>query len=113
MVSMSPFDNILIAYNLPGSKIVEALEYSVSIIDLEGGQTSSYIMLQVSGLKVTYDFTKPVNSRVISVLVRCAECEVPLYEPLEPTKIYRLVSPDFLQNGGDGFSMLAEGTDRQ
>lgn len=110
---MSPFDNILIAYNLPGAKIVEALEYSVSIIDLENDEPSSYIMLQVSGLKVTFDYTKPAYSRVISVLVRCADCEVPLYEPLEPTKIYRLVSPDFLQNGGDGFYMLAEGTDRQ
>ncbi|EDW66277.1 apyrase [Drosophila virilis] len=113
MVNMSPFENKLIAYNLPGRKLVEALEYGVSKIDLENGVTSSYIMLQVAGLKVTYDYTKPINSRVISVLARCADCDVPIYEPLEPAKIYRIASPDFLQGGGNGFTMLAEGTDVQ
>ncbi|XP_030568582.1 apyrase isoform X2 [Drosophila novamexicana] len=113
MVNMSPFENKLIAYNLPGRKLIEALEYGVSKINLENGVTSSYIMLQVAGLKVTYDYTKPVNSRVVSVLARCADCDVPIYEPLEPAKIYRIASPDFLQGGGDGFTMLAEGTDLQ
>ncbi|XP_064539669.1 apyrase isoform X2 [Drosophila montana] len=113
MVNMSPFENKLMAYNLPGRKLVDALEYGVSKIDLDNGVTSSYIMLQVAGLKVTYDYTKPVNSRVVSVLVRCADCDVPIYEPLEPAKVYRIASPDFLQGGGDGFTMLAEGTDIQ
>ncbi|KAH8387234.1 hypothetical protein KR093_005687, partial [Drosophila rubida] len=113
LVSMSPFTNLLIAFNLPGSKIVEALEYAVSKIDLDNGVSSSYIMLQVAGLKVSYDYTKPINSRVISVQVRCADCPVPLYEPLVNTKIYRLVTPDFLHGGGDGFTMFTEGTDVQ
>lgn len=113
MVSMSPFTNTLIAFNLPGAKILEALEYSVSKIDLENGVTSSHIMLQVAGLKITYDYTKPINSRVISVLVRCADCPVPLYEPLDPTKTYRLVTSDFLHGGGDGYTMLKGGTDVQ
>ncbi|KAL7743238.1 hypothetical protein ACLKA6_016182 [Drosophila palustris] len=113
MVSMSPFSNTLMAFNLPGSKIIEALEYSVSKVDLENGVTSSYIMLQVSGLKVTYDFTKPVNSRVVSVHVRCADCPVPVYEPFEPTKSYRIVASDFLVGGGDGYTMLTGGTDVQ
>ncbi|KAH8264732.1 hypothetical protein KR044_004753, partial [Drosophila immigrans] len=113
MVSMSPFTNLLIAFDLPGSKIVDALEYAVSKIDLDNGVTSSYIMLQVAGLKISYDYTKPINSRVISVLVRCADCPVPLYEPLVPTKIYRLVTPSFLQGGGDGFTMFTEGKNIQ
>ncbi|XP_033150279.1 apyrase [Drosophila busckii] len=111
IVSMSPFENNLNAYNLPGSKLLEALEYSVAKIDLPNGVTSSHLMAQYSGLKVTYDYSKPVNSRVVSAQVRCADCEVPLYEPLDVKKIYRIVSPNFLQNGGDGYSMLAEGTD--
>ncbi|EDW82081.2 uncharacterized protein Dwil_GK25615, isoform B [Drosophila willistoni] len=111
MISMSPFENTLVAYNLPGSKIVEALEYGVSKVDLENGVSSSYYNLQVAGIRVNYDFTKPVNSRVISVRVRCADCEVPIYEALENDKLYRIASPNFLQQGGDGFTMLAEGTD--
>ncbi|XP_068155450.1 apyrase isoform X3 [Drosophila tropicalis] len=111
MISMSPFENTLVAYNLPGSKIVEALEYGVSKVDLENGVTSSYYNLQVAGIRVNYDFTKPVNSRVVSIRVRCADCEVPIYEALENDKLYRIASPNFLQQGGDGFTMLAEGTD--
>ncbi|XP_060664932.1 apyrase [Drosophila nasuta] len=113
LVSMSPFGNLLIAFNTPGQKIVDALEFGASKIDFENNVSTSYIFLQVAGLKVTYDFTKPVNERVISVLVRCADCPVPLYEPLEPTKIYRAVAPDFLFNGGDGYTMFADATDVQ
>ena len=113
MVSMSPFENSLMAYNLPGQKLIEALEFAVSKIDLENGVTSSYIMLQVTGLKVTFDYTKPIDSRVISVLARCADCPVPIYEPLDPAKIYRIITSSFLQGGGDGYSMLADGTDVQ
>ncbi|XP_023162274.2 apyrase isoform X1 [Drosophila hydei] len=113
MVSMSPFENTLIASNLPGQNLIDALEYAASKIDLENGVTSSYVMLQVSGLKVTFDYTKPVNKRVISVLARCADCDVPTYEPLDPAKTYRVITSSFLQGGGDGYSMLSTGTDVQ
>ncbi|TDG42519.1 hypothetical protein AWZ03_011068 [Drosophila navojoa] len=113
LVTMSPFENQLMAYNLPGQNIIDALEYAASKIDLENGVTSSYIMLQVSGLKVTFDYTKPINSRVISVLARCADCDVPVYKPLDPAQSYRIITPSFLQGGGDGYSMLSTGTDIQ
>lgn len=113
IVSMSPFENTLVSYNLPGSKIVEAMEWALSKVDLENGVTGSYINLQFSGIRAKYDYTKPVGSRVISVTIRCADCEVPKYEPLVSDKLYRLTSPNFLQAGGDGYTMLAEGTDLQ
>ncbi|KAH8315374.1 hypothetical protein KR067_002078 [Drosophila pandora] len=113
MVSMSPFENTLVAYSLPGSKIVEAMEHAASKVDLEQNTTGSYINLQFSGIRVKYDYTKPVGSRVNSVSVRCADCEVPKYEALVSDKLYRLTSPDFLQQGGDGYTMLAEGTNIQ
>ncbi|EDV46098.2 uncharacterized protein Dere_GG18390 [Drosophila erecta] len=113
IVSMSPFENTLVSYNLPGNKIVEAMEWAVSKVDLENGVTGSHINLQLSGIRVKYDYTKPVGSRVISASIRCADCQVPKYEPLVSNKLYRLTSPNFLQAGGDGYTMLAEGTDLQ
>lgn len=98
---------------MPGSKLVEAMEFAVSKVDLENGVKGSYINLQFSGIRVKYDYTKPVGSRVISAAVRCADCQVPKYEPLVMDKVYRLTSPNFLQGGGDGYTMLAEGTDLQ
>ncbi|XP_036319648.1 apyrase [Rhagoletis pomonella] len=114
IVTMSPFENKLAAFNLPGHKLLEALEYSVSPIDLENGVTSSYIFVQVAGLKITYNFANTAGERVVDIKVRCAECEIPVYEDFDPTKIYRIVAPDFLAEGGDGFTMLRDhGSDWQ
>lgn len=105
---MSPFENILTAFDLPGDKLLEALELGASIIDYENGVTSSYIFLQVSGLKVTYDFKKPAYQRVIDVKVRCAKCDVPRFEAFNPASTYRIVAPNFLQDGGDGYHMFRD-----
>ncbi|XP_053949930.1 apyrase isoform X2 [Anastrepha ludens] len=114
LVTMSPFENRLAAFNLPGHKLLEALEFSVNPINLEGGVTSSSIFIQVAGLKITYNFTNPVGQRVVDVKVRCADCEIPVYDDLDSTKIYRIVAPDFLAEGGDGFTMLRDyGSDWQ
>ncbi|XP_071831912.1 5'-nucleotidase-like isoform X2 [Apostichopus japonicus] len=60
------------------------------------------------GLVVTYDVTQPVGSRVVSVMVRCALCEIPRYEKLETERIYKIVMPSYLAEGGDGFDMIPE-----
>lgn len=105
---MSPFENMLTAFNLPGHKLLEALEFSVEPIDVESGVQTSSRFIQVAGLKVTYNFTNPVGERVVDIKVRCVECDIPVYEDFDSTKIYRIVAPDFLAEGGDGFSMLKE-----
>ncbi|XP_018800273.1 PREDICTED: apyrase isoform X1 [Bactrocera latifrons] len=108
IVTMSPFENKLTAFNIPGHKLLEALEYSVSPIDLDGGVTSSYRFIQVSGLKITYNYANPNGERVVDIKVRCSECDIPVYEDFDSTKIYRVVAPDFLAEGGDGFAMLRD-----
>ncbi|XP_004535080.1 apyrase isoform X5 [Ceratitis capitata] len=108
IVTMSPFENMLTAFNLPGHKLLEALEFSVEPIDVESGVQTSSRFIQVAGLKVTYNFTNPVGERVVDIKVRCVECDIPVYEDFDSTKIYRIVAPDFLAEGGDGFSMLKE-----
>lgn len=105
---MSPFENILTAFDLPGERLLEALEFGASKIDYENGVSSSYIFLQVAGLKVTYDFKQPINKRVVSLKVRCSNCTYPRYEPFNPQAIYRIVAPNFLQDGGDGYYMLRD-----
>ncbi|XP_037935963.1 apyrase isoform X1 [Teleopsis dalmanni] len=114
LVTMSPFENTLTAFNLTGEKLLEALEFSVRSVDVNNNITSSSIFLQVSGLKVTYDFAKPPNSRVIDIRVRCANCAIPRYEKFDSKAEYRIVAPDFLANGGDGYAVFRDaGTDYQ
>jgi hypothetical protein len=58
------------------------------------------------GLIVTYNVKKPVGQRLVSVNVRCAECSVPVFEPLDKARKYMVIIPQFLINGGDYFSMI-------
>lgn len=58
-------------------------------------------VLQVSGLKVSYDFSKPAGSRIVRVAVG--------HTPLAPGKVYRVVTNDFLAAGGDQFETFKQG----
>lgn len=60
------------------------------------------------GFQIEYDLSKPSGERLVKASVLCTECRVPHYEPLDPKKVYRLVMPSYLVDGGDGFSMIKE-----
>lgn len=67
-----------------------------------------YNMNFITGLKVVYNVSMPVNSRVVSVDVLCNKCLVPTYLPLDDTEKYRLVVGSFLAGGGDGFEVFSK-----
>ena len=90
--TLLPFDNMLIVMDLTGKQIREILEENTHI---EHG------ILQVSGITVQYDLTRPVGSRVIEARVGNAA--------LEPVKTYRVATNDFLAAGGDHFALFQEG----
>ncbi|KAJ8023878.1 5'-nucleotidase [Holothuria leucospilota] len=103
--SVLPFLNTNDVVELEGKYLLEALEHSVSDYDpiaLPGR------FLQFSGLIVSYDLTKPAGSRVLSVEVKCSNCSVPDYEPLQVNKVYKIIIPTYLAGGGDGYTMISE-----
>lgn len=53
-----------------------------------------------------YDLSQPKNSRIISAKVLCASCNIPTYSKLEKNQSYNVLLTDFMQSGGDGYSML-------
>lgn len=55
---------------------------------------------------MVYNLNKTVGSRVDSVTVKCADCEVPEYLPLEFNKTYGVVLPKFLADGGNNYTMF-------
>jgi 5'-nucleotidase len=91
---VSPFDNFPTVVTLTGAQIAEALRLTA---DGEHG------ILQVSGLRYTYDATKDADkpptqrSRIVSVTLANGA-------PLDPNGLYRVVLPDFLAAGGDGIA---------
>ncbi|XP_064630931.1 snake venom 5'-nucleotidase-like [Lineus longissimus] len=103
VLTVSPFRNTIDVFELKGKHIREVLEHSVSKWDAvkQAGR-----FLQVSGLIVTYDLARPIGARVVSVKARCGDCEMPSFSPLEDEKVYQLVAPTFIIEGGDGYGMI-------
>lgn len=60
------------------------------------------------GIHVEYDLSRSVGDRVTSLSLRCSRCRVPRYESLDPDRLYKLVLPSYIADGGDGFTMIKE-----
>ena len=57
-----------------------------------------------------YDLSQPNGHRVKDVKVKCADCEIPEFVHLEPSKVYKVIMSSFLANGGDTYSVITDNT---
>ncbi|XP_026050863.1 5'-nucleotidase-like [Carassius auratus] len=103
LIAVLPFGGTFDLVQMNGSTLREVFEHSIRRY---GGSTGEF--LQVSGFQVVYDLSKSPGNRVKSLNVLCTECRVPRYEPLNPKKVYKVVLPSYLVDGGDGYSMIKE-----
>lgn len=71
-------------------------------------ESSKNILISFLGIHVVYDLSRTPGNRVVSLDVLCTQCRVPRYEPLRDDDNYKVVLPNFLANGGDGFQMLRD-----
>ncbi|KAG5900040.1 hypothetical protein JTB14_009118 [Gonioctena quinquepunctata] len=108
LLAAIPFGNLVITLNMNGSELMKSLEIGVR----SNGETSGGEFLQVSGLQVVYDMSKPAFSRVVSAKARCGVCAIPSYEPIVPSKNYTIVTISFLTEGGDGHYVLYNAANR-
>jgi 2',3'-cyclic-nucleotide 2'-phosphodiesterase (5'-nucleotidase family) len=90
--TLLPFDNALVTMKLTGKQILEILENNAK---MEQG------LLQASGIKIRYDISEPVGSRVKEVSIGD--------KPLIKQKIYTVTTIDFLAAGGGAFKPFKEG----
>ncbi|MBN2687765.1 MAG: bifunctional metallophosphatase/5'-nucleotidase [Deltaproteobacteria bacterium] len=89
-----PYDNVIITMRLSGRQIRNVLEQSARIG--HGG------MLQVSGIRMTFDMKQPEGSRVRDIQVGTS--------PLRDDEQYAVAINDFLAAGGDNYVAFKEGT---
>lgn len=106
VLAVLPFHNSIVKVSMTGELILSVLEWSVYNLRINDTSNLFGAFVQVSGLQVVYDLTRPTNSRVVSVEVLCASCSVPMYSRLEKNKTYDVLLTDFMQTGGDGYTML-------
>ncbi|XP_055945372.1 protein 5NUC-like [Argiope bruennichi] len=107
IISVAPFGNTMDVVALKGKILKEVLENSVREYDLEAIDPPGNF-LQVSGLRVTYNVSRPVGSRLVEALVRCADCRVPKFEPIDDEKVYWVVMSTYMTKGGDNFPAIKE-----
>jgi 5'-nucleotidase len=98
VLTVLPFQNSLASFQLKGSDIITALENGLSQIEEVAGRFP-----QVSGLKYSFDKSKPAGSRVVSVEVK----EGDAFVALDPNKVYGVATNNYMRAGGDGFKIFA------
>ncbi|XP_029348962.1 5'-nucleotidase-like isoform X1 [Echeneis naucrates] len=103
ILTVLPFGGTFDLVQIKGSTMKKAFEHSIHRYGSKSGE-----FLQMSGIHVVYDVSKPVNQRVVSLSVLCTKCRVPKYEPLDPQKTYTVVMPSYIVAGGDSFTMIKE-----
>ncbi|XP_078036024.1 protein 5NUC [Augochlora pura] len=108
ILSVLPFHNSILKVKITGEMILSVLEWSVYHLNVNTTVSLPGAFIQVSGLQVVYDLTKPSNSKVVSVYVQCANCSIPSYSELKKNETYTVLMPDFMQSGGDGYTMLKD-----
>jgi len=86
------FGNTVVTGEFTGKQVKEILEVSVN---------GHHAIFQVSGVRMTYDRSKPIGQRVISVLVNGA--------PLDPNRVYTVATNSFLAAGTGEYRVFSEG----
>ncbi|MEP4992408.1 MAG: 5'-nucleotidase C-terminal domain-containing protein, partial [Paracoccaceae bacterium] len=98
VLTVLPFQNTLSTFEVSGATVIEALENGVSQVEDGGGRFP-----QVAGLKYTFDPSKAASDgRVSDVMVKTADG----FAPIDPAADYKLVSNNYVRNGGDGYKMF-------
>ncbi|KAH8254825.1 hypothetical protein KR032_012426, partial [Drosophila birchii] len=107
LLTVLPFENNLYILRISGKKLLAALEHSagVRLLDSNGG------FLQMSGLRVEYNYNNDAGKRVVSAQALCSNCSVPTYRNVIETELYLVILPQFLLEGGDGYDLTAEEVD--
>ncbi|GAB1603076.1 5'-nucleotidase-like [Argonauta hians] len=107
IIETLPFANSVDIIEITGETLMAVLEQAV--VDFRPGRGK---FLQMSGIRVTYDLSRPNGQRVISVSVRCSKCPIPIFKDIDLNHVYRVMLSDYLINGGDGYSMIKENMKR-
>lgn len=98
MFSIQPFGNVLVKMTLTGAQMKE-------LLNQQWGAASTKIG-QVSGFTYSYDDSKPLGERIVEIKKADGT-------KLDDAATYTIVVNDFMATGGDGYTVLTKGTNRE
>lgn len=100
VLTVLPFQNTLATFELFGAGILAALENGVSQVEEGAGRFP-----QVAGMTYVWNPEAEPGSRIVEVMVDEGGSMV----PLDPEKVYGVVSNNFMRRGGDGYAVFRDG----
>lgn len=98
--AMQPFGNNLVVKSLTGAQLKALLEQQ--FVTTNGETQVGALLVPSANFRFAYDLSRPAGERIVSMLHDG--------RPVDPTRTYRVTVNSFLASGGDGFTLLAEGT---
>lgn len=99
--TVQPFGNSLVTMTLTGAQIKILLETQFNGCN---GQTAQRILQVSEGFNYAYTAGNACNARITAMSINGI--------PVDPSAAYRVTVNSFLADGGDGFAVLKEGTNR-
>ena len=108
MLAVLPFGNSIDLITLKGKHIRKALQDSAGRLSANGANGEGGF-LQVAGIKMIIDLSRPKDDRVTELKVKCTQCIEPIYEELVDEKQYNVSITNYLANkGGDNYKIFLE-----
>jgi 5'-nucleotidase len=98
--AVQPFGNNLVVKTLTGAQLLRLLEQQFA--GANSAEDPS-ILLPSAGFAYRYDLERPAGQRIVGATLNV--------RPIGPAARYRVTTNNFLASGGDGFTVLGEGTD--
>ncbi|WP_433828412.1 bifunctional metallophosphatase/5'-nucleotidase [Actinoplanes sp. CA-015351] len=99
--TVQPFNNLVVTQTFTGAQIKNVLEQQFVGFS---GQTAQRILQVSAGLTYTWSASAAAGSKISNLALNGVA--------IDPAASYLVTTNDFLANGGDGFSYLAQGTGR-
>jgi len=95
VITVLPFGNYVVVKEISGADLVAAIEHGIDAYPETKGAFP-----HVAGLTFKFDPSQPAGSRVVEAKVNGEE--------LDPNKMYKVATNDFMAAGGDDYTMFAD-----
>ncbi|GAB2676525.1 bifunctional metallophosphatase/5'-nucleotidase [Kribbella swartbergensis] len=102
--TVQPFNNYLVSMDMTGTQLKALLEQQFSGVN--GPEAPKFKVLQVAGITYTWNPAAPAGSKVVPGSIKIAG------QPLVDGTTYRIVTNNFLSDGGDGFPAFTTATNK-
>jgi len=98
LFAIQPFGNDIVSMNITGDQVR-------TLLNQQWSDASYPKIMQIAGLKYTWSDNLPVGQKVLDIYL-------PDGSKIDPKAVYTVTVNNFMADGGDGFTILKEGTNR-